>query len=164
MPFAGVYIGVDGGAIGRSSSKNEGYFVLEEYRKQSDTVREFVQKLKEADERCQKKYGEGIGFTEIKELADALIANGYGDVAEWKEKYEKMSLVTKLYSNAGTTEIERLTRERDEYKRRAEVAESERDEYRHCSEVINKRLDNAINLAKEITQQVEREIEEEERK
>lgn len=40
------------------------------YRKQSDTVREFVQKLKEADERCQKKYGEGIGFTEIKEIAE----------------------------------------------------------------------------------------------
>lgn len=70
MPFVGVYIGVDGGAIGRSSNKNEGYFVLEEYRKQSDTVREFVQKLKEADERCQKKYGEGIGFTEIKEIAE----------------------------------------------------------------------------------------------
>lgn len=62
------------------------------------------------------------------QCADALIATGIGDVAEWKAKYEKMSLVTKLYTNACTTEIERLTKERDGLKHRAELWE------KHCKD------------------------------
>ena len=61
-------------------------------------------------------------------IADALIANGIGDVAEWKK--------------------------------RADLAESLRNIYWRSLNVIEKE----INLAKEITQQAEREIEEEERK
>lgn len=48
------------------------------YRKQSDTVREFVQKLKAEDERCRKLYsvGAGIGFTTISKIAKEY---GVGD-------------------------------------------------------------------------------------
>lgn len=82
----------------------------------------------------------GICEPQAEAIADALLANGIGDVAAWKEKYEKMSLVTKLYSNAGTTEIERLTRERDEYKRRAEVAESELEKHKRALRIAAPRL------------------------
>ena len=46
------------------------FFVKHNEKVRKETVREFVQKLKEADERCQKKYGEGIGFTEINKIAE----------------------------------------------------------------------------------------------
>lgn len=39
------------------------------YRKQQDTVKRFVKKLKETDNLCRKKYSEGIGFTEINKIA-----------------------------------------------------------------------------------------------
>lgn len=49
-----------------------------DYRKQSDTVREFVQKLKAEDERCRKLYsvGAAIGFTTISKIAKEY---GVGD-------------------------------------------------------------------------------------
>lgn len=46
------------------------FFAKHNEKVRKETVREFVQKLKEADERCQKKYGEGIGFTEINKIAE----------------------------------------------------------------------------------------------
>lgn len=61
------------------------------------------------------------------ELTNALIAANIGDVTEWKERAEKHRVqvlpdgtIKQLYSGE---EVEDIARQRDEYKRRAEVAE-----------------------------------------
>lgn len=42
------------------------------YRKQSDTVREFVERLKEENEISLRRYGKGIGMTAIFRIADEM--------------------------------------------------------------------------------------------
>lgn len=68
------------------------------------------------------------------DIADALIAAGIGDVTEWKEKVECAKRILQIPTLPnGTTDlsyfeykgerIQDIARQRDEYKRRAEIAE-----------------------------------------
>lgn len=123
--------------------------------------------------------------------ADALIANGIGDVfsvsskaekaiaglvqevKEWKERAEKHRVqvlpdgtIKQLYSDE---EVEQIVKDRDEWKRSAEVAEKEREEYRRSNRIVLRGIEiikrNIIRYCAadfpNILQQAEREIEEE---
>lgn len=57
-----------------------------------------------------------ISGKDAERIADALIAEGIGDVSEWKDKATAAELVARAAAN---TAIERI----EEYKHRAEVAE-----------------------------------------
>lgn len=87
-------------------------------------------------------------------IADALIAANIGDVTEWKEKVECAKRILQIPTLPnGTTDfsyfeykgerIQDIARQRDEYKRRAEVAE-------HRAEVAEWALLTAcVNLIKD---------------
>lgn len=69
----------------------------------------------------------------LADTADALIANGIGDVSEWKDRAKKHRVqilpdgaIKQLYSDE---EVEQIVKDRDEWKRRAEAAERAVREY-----------------------------------
>lgn len=124
-----------------------------------------------------------------KRIADALIANGIGDVAEWKAKYaevDKSDTSKEKCIDEQHGEIhywrdkaKQSEKERDEWKRRAEVAERALEyavsEYRcdecpciDCNAEIRGSQECVNLIAKtykeEAERDIEREIEEEERK
>lgn len=76
----------------------------------------------------------------LEDAAKALIENGIGDVAEWKEKVEqatsreKFEETERKYAdkreNGCRNRIKVIEQERDEWKRRAEVAETKIKQYK----------------------------------
>lgn len=75
-----------------------------------------------------------ITSVDIGEIADVLLAAGFGDVTEWKEKVECAKRILQIPTLPnGTTDlshfeykgerIQDIARQRDEYKHRAEVAQ-----------------------------------------
>lgn len=85
------------------------------------------------------------------DLADALLAANIGDVTEWKEKVECAKRILQIPTLPnGTTDlsyfeykgerIQDITRQRDEYKHRAEVAE--RALLTACVNLIKDKEDN----------------------
>lgn len=76
------------------------------------------------------------GISTANAIADALIEAGIGDVTEWKERAEKHRVqvlpdgtIKQLY---GDEEVEQIVKERDEYKRRAEVAEKDLERHKRA--------------------------------
>ena len=106
-------------------------------------------------------------------IADALIAAGIGDVTEWKEKAKKHRVqvlpdgtIKQLYSDE---EVEQIAKDRDEWKKRAEVAEKEREEYRISNRIVLRGIEiikrNILRYCvtdfPTILQQAEKELQEE---
>lgn len=102
-------------------------------------------------------------------VADTLIENGIGDIAEWKEKYAKLEKSDTSKENCTIEQHEEIhwlrdklkqtQKESDEWKARAERAECILSEYNHYSEVINNKLDKAIELVNGMLKQVKSEEE-----
>lgn len=120
-------------------------------------------------------------YGEDEAIADALIAANIGDVTEWKEKVECAKRILQIPTLPnGTTDlsyfeykgerIQDIARQRDEYKHRAEVAESKikdralNDACYALAGIYNPN-DSKVVVGKEIRenyiQQAKREIEEE---
>lgn len=85
-----------------------------------------------------------IVSVDLGKIADALIEAGIGDVAEWKEKVEcaKRRILQIPTLPNGTTDlsyfeykgerIQDIVRQRNEYKRRAEVAEKDLERHKRA--------------------------------
>lgn len=72
-PFVSIFIKKnDHLYIEHTSNKGEGYFILKGYRKQSEVIDEFVERLKEENEISLRRYGKGIGMTAIFKIADEM--------------------------------------------------------------------------------------------
>ena len=107
--------------------------------------------------------------TEAGSIADALIAAGIGDVSEYKEKLKLHRVFVRkdggdikvLYGN---NEVDEIVKERNEYKHRAEKAESA---LMNAVKVIVDACEANPNYAyfyNKFLQQAEKELREEERK
>ena len=107
--------------------------------------------------------------TEAGSIADALIAAGIGDVSEYKEKLKLHRVFVRkdggdikvLYGN---NEVDEIVKERNEYKHRAEKAESA---LMNAVKVIVDACEANPNYAyfyNKFLQQAEKELQEEERK
>lgn len=94
-------------------------------------------------------------------LADALIAAGIGDVKEHRIFAGKDGSIKQLYSGE---EVEKIVKEREEYKHRAEVAENELKLYKLAVKIWQERYSDIrcfnFNIA---LRQAERELAEEEK-
>ena len=67
-----------------------------------------------------------VHYPTEEEIADALIAAGIGDLKEHRIFAGKDGSIKQLYSGE---EVEKIVKEREEYKHRAEVAERELERY-----------------------------------
>lgn len=56
----------------RIKETNSGAIVLDGWRKQSEVIDEFVERLKEENEISLRRYGKGIGMTAIFRIADEM--------------------------------------------------------------------------------------------